>query len=306
MSSSVPDEVMSAMAGMLQQLQVIEGATTAEEREVQYDMLASMLASSGVSALSGTPLGAAPQPPAETRLHETAGLTAATSTPLTGRLVIQGCCSDGLTHSLDARAAALRSRDRSPIYCGDWELRVVAVPRETLSFPEFVAEQHRDREQDEANEDENRAQYTSGSMCPADSLWELTNFGTLFWEGADGWVLPRGEQPYCKRIWAELDPRGGSMSVLEAREEAMQQLEAVPGSELPKNEALKMAHAARIKADFDLLDQLVAERGSIGGTVLPDALQPIIECHTVYSDGNYRTATFATANYCFSICMSTS
>jgi hypothetical protein len=38
----------------------------------------------------------------------------------------------------------------------------------------------------------------------------------------------------------------------------------------------------------------------------PDALQPIVECDNVYNDGNDRTATFATANNCFHIHISTS
>ena len=57
--------------------------------------------------------------------------------------------------------------------------------------------------------------------------------------------------------------------MLEAREEAMQQLDALPGSELPANAASKIAHAGRIKADLDLLEELVAQRGSTGDTVLP-------------------------------------
>ena len=225
---------------------------------------------------------------------------------LTGRLVLEGSCSDGLTHTLDPRVAELRSKHRTPIYCGDWELRVVAVPREQQSFSDFVAEYPSTVPGRQEEEDDARTKYASGSICPADSLWELTNFGELFWEGPVDWDLPQGEQWYSKRIWVELDPRGGSAGVLEAREEAMQQLDALPGSELPANTASKIAHAARIKADLDLLEDLVAQRGSIGDTVLPDALQPIIECHALHHDGNDRTATFATANYCFSICMSTS
>eukprot|EP00966_Prymnesium_polylepis_P166777 3855051-Prymnesium_polylepis.1 len=229
--------------------------------------------------------------------------TAAEANALTGRLVLEGSCSDGLTHTLDSRVAELRSKHRTPIYCGDWELRVVAVPREQQSFSDFVAEYPGEQEEEK---DGARTEYASGSICPADSLWELTNFGELFWEGPGDWFLPQGEQWHCKRIWVELDPRGGSAGVLEAREEALQQLDALPGSELPANAACKIAHAARIKADLDLLDELVAQRGSIGDTVLPDALQPIIEWHALHSDGNFRNATFATANYCFSISMSTS
>ena len=138
------------------------------------------------------------------------------------------------------------------------------------------------------------------------ALWELTNFGQLFWEGPEKWVLPLGEQWFSKRIWVEVDPHGGHAAVLEAREEALQSLDEIPGSELPANEAAKAAHAARIKADLDLLEELVARRGSIGATVLPDALRPIIECHAVHQDGNDRSATFATADYCFCIRMSTS
>ena len=232
---------------------------------------------------------------------------------LAGRLVLEGSLSCGLTHSLDARVAGLRSTDRTPIYCGDWELKVVAVPREEQSFEEFVEHQRTAASDDEDSylfEGEDRggavAAYTAGDMCPADSLWELANFGQLFWEGPEGWKLPHGEQSFRTRIWVDLDPQAGGAGVLEAREDAARALEAIPGSELPENEAPKAAHAARINADLDLLEQLVAQRGSIGGTVLPDALQPIIECDNVYNDGNDRTATFATANYCFHIHMSTS
>ena len=234
---------------------------------------------------------------------------------LAGRLVLEGSLSCGLTHSLDARVAELRSTKRTPIYCGDWELKVLAVPREEQSFEEFVAELQRQRaaaSDGEDSEDDGGdgggavTAYTAGDTCPADSLWELANFGQLFWEGPEGWKLPRGEQSFRTRIWVDLDPRAGDAGVLEAREDAARALEAIPGSELPENEAPKAAHAARIKADLDLLEQLVAQRGSIGGTVIPDALQPIVECDNVYNDGNDRTATFATANYCFHIHMSTS
>ena len=60
-----------------------------------------------------------------------------------------------------------------------------------------------------------------------------------------------------------VDPRGGRASVLEAREKALQALDAIPGSELPANVAPKAAHAARIKADLDLLEELVALRGPL-------------------------------------------
>ena len=290
---------MSATAGLLQQLQVIEGASE-EEREAQYDVLASMLASAQAGALSSAsaPLAAAQQSPGSS----TWGPMAAEPSPLKGRLVLEGSCSKCLTHSLDPLVAALRSKHRTPIYCGDWELRVLAVPREEQSFSAFVAENPGEEDKDE----ELSATYAAGNMCPADALWELTNFGTLFWEGPENWVLPPGEQWYSKRIWVELDPHGDHAGVVKSREEALQSLDEVPGGELPANAAAKATHTARIKADLDLLEELVARRGSIGATVLPDALQPIIECHAVHQDGNYRSATFATADYCFYICMSTS
>ena len=42
-STPVEAEVMAAMAGLMQQLAVIQGATTDAERESQYDVLAGML-----------------------------------------------------------------------------------------------------------------------------------------------------------------------------------------------------------------------------------------------------------------------
>ena len=99
-------------------------------------------------------------------------------------------------------------------------------------------------------------------------------------------------------------PKDGFAEVQQHRQTALKQINNTPVT--GAQEAAKAAYLERINSDFDLIEELVIERGSVGAIYIPDAFATIVNWQEEFHDGNLRKKRFSTARYDFDIHFATS
>ena len=250
-------------------------------------------------------------------------------------LMTGAAAGSAFTHP-DERFATFRRRVN--IHCGDWELKVIAEPATgpTPSLNNWVGGTPWDAfcnrfsryHQHMRDEDPSSTAAAAAGACvdgntPAKLLWELTNFGELFW---DWKKYPDRDAPKGARFGPSATPRplgwgrirvptspdAGPAAVDAALEAALAALEAVPADPQgaqPRRPLLPRERVAdAIRADCALLRELVAAAGSFGAAALPDGMAQVVACNFVaypWEDDD-RIAVFATKDHFYCIWMATS
>jgi len=237
---------------------------------------------------------------------------------------IIGSCSGGLEHP---NKLVKQFRDDLGIYCGDFELSIIIMPKESqpgASFEEFYANLMRigrlnryaqiDGDHFSFKDINPRHSYYSGdlghfqtylgSSTPAQMLWDCCNFGCLLFAITSLFPSLRTDKYdyYSDRFFTNINVDFSLDSLEDLRSKVLDGVRPL----LNRYHVSRHQFEERIAPIFENLQEILVNYPTISDAVLPEAHETILNSFMENFDGNFKSYGCETPNHYFYFSCATS